>query len=128
MDDYQELLKRARANISVQETKRFEMPVASSSVVGRQTAVRNFFDVAKNLRREPKHLAKYLSKELAVPGEIRGAELFLQGKFPSSMINKRVEDYAKEFVLCHECGKPDTVMQTSDRFEFVASRHGLSSS
>lgn len=117
--EYIELLKRARANISKQETKRFEMPAAVAQVVGRQTAVKNFSDIAKTLRREAKHIAKYLFKELAVPGEIREGELYLQGKFSSMIINKRLEEYMKEFVLCHECSKPDTIVQKSDRFEFM---------
>lgn len=117
--EYVELLRRAQANISRQETSRFEMPAASVYQSGRQTVVKNFSDVAKKIRREPKHLATYLFRELAVPGETKGGELWLQGKFPSGVINKRVEDYVKEFVLCHECGKPDTMMQKSDRFEFV---------
>ena len=58
-------------------------------------------------------------KELAVPGEIRGNELYLQGKFPSSLVGKKIDEYVKEFVLCHECSKPDTIVQKAERIEIL---------
>lgn len=118
-NDYLEMLRRARSNMPSQEMKRFEMPAPVAQQTGRQTVLKNFFDIAKALRREPKHIARYLFKELAVPGEIRGSELWLQGKFSSSFVGKKLEGYVKEFVLCHECSKPDTVVQRADRFEFL---------
>ena len=48
---------------------------------------------------------------LAVPGSARGSELLLQGKFNSYAINQKISEYAKEFVMCHECGKPDTKLE-----------------
>ena len=118
-DEYVEMLKRARANLPAKEMKRFELPAAITQQAGRQTIVRNFSDIAKTLRRGARHIAKYLFNELAVPGEIRGSELYLQGKFSSGIINKRIEEYVKEFVLCHECSKPDTIVQKEGRFEFM---------
>lgn len=119
MEDYVEMLRRARSNITSQENKRFEIPEAAAYQAGRQTIIKNFSDIAKGLRREAKHIARYLSRELAVPGEIKGSELCLQGRFSSAMVNKRIEDYTKEFVLCQECSKPDTAMQKAGRFEFI---------
>ncbi len=118
-NNYLEMLRRARSNISSQETKRFEIPQAVTQLVGRQTVLKNFFDIAKALRREPKHIARYMFKELAVPGEIRGNELYLQGKFPSSLVGKKIDEYVKEFVLCHECSKPDTIVQKAERIEIL---------
>lgn len=118
-ENYLEMLRRARSNVPARETKRFEVPAAVTQQTGRQTVLKNFLDIAKALRREPKHIARYLFKELAVPGEVKGSELYLQGKFSSSFVGKKVDDYVKEFVLCHECSKPDTMVQKSDRFEFL---------
>jgi len=119
MDDYLEMLRRARSNISSKETKRFEVPQAVTHLAGRQTVLKNLFELAKALRREPKHIARYMFKELAVPGEIRGNELYLQGKFPSSLVGKKIDEYVKEFVLCHECSKPDTIVQKAERIEIL---------
>ncbi|MBI2578241.1 MAG: translation initiation factor IF-2 subunit beta [Candidatus Aenigmarchaeota archaeon] len=118
--DYKELLKKARANLPVKKgDARFEMPRASVLITGRLTTVKNFSDLAKILRRDAKHVSKYLFKELAVPGDIKGGELVLQGKFSSSVINGKIENYAEEFVYCHECGKPDTVVVKTDRIEQI---------
>jgi translation initiation factor 2 subunit 2 len=38
---------------------------------------------------------------------------------PSAKINQKVEQYVKEFVLCKECGKPDTELSKEDRMSFV---------
>lgn len=43
-------------------------------------------------------------------------------KVPSAKINQKVEQYAKEYVLCKECGKPDTELSKQDR---IASIHCL---
>jgi translation initiation factor 2 subunit 2 len=106
--NYEEMLKKARANMpESQDTERFEMPVADINI-GKSTTIRNFSEIAKTLRRDGKHLAKFLFRELAVPGNINGNELVLQGKINRDVIRQRLEEYTKEFVLCHECGKPDT--------------------
>jgi len=54
------------------------------------------------------HLAKFLQKELAVPGKIEGERLILITKLNSQKVNDKIEQYAKEFVICPECKKPDT--------------------
>jgi len=113
--NYEDLLKRARKNMpQFTGGARFEMPSASIVVVKRQTIIKNFTDIAKSLRRDPNHIAKFLFRELAAPGSITGTELVLQGKIPSSIINQRVSDYASEYVLCKECGRPDTSMHKED--------------
>ncbi|MBI2971577.1 MAG: translation initiation factor IF-2 subunit beta [Candidatus Aenigmarchaeota archaeon] len=116
MDDYLKLLEKARKGLPASATvsERFEIPAANVQI-GRQTVLKNFSDIVKALRRDAKHLAKFLFKELAVPGSMRQDELLLQGRIPGSMVNKRIEEYAKEFVFCNECGKPDTKMLKEGR-------------
>lgn len=120
MEEYEKLLERARQKLPAfsKEEKRFEIPVADVQT-GKQTVVKNFGEIAKTLRREPKHMAKFLFKELAVPGTLRDSALYLQGKVYSTLINQRVHDYAKRFVLCHECGKPDTTLQDVKNIIFI---------
>lgn len=118
--DYEQLLKRAQANLpQKKQTERFEMPKPVVSQSGRQTTIRNFADIAKTLRREPKQISKYLFKELAIPGTLKGGELVLQAKINYSMIEQRINDYVKELVLCHECGKPDTNVMEEKGISFI---------
>ncbi len=114
--DYREMLKRGRNRLPDlnKESSRFEVP-AADVMSGRQSVIRNFSEITKALRRDAKHLSKYIFKELAVPGSVRGSELLLQGKFNSYTINQKISDYVKEFVICQECGKPDTSVNKEGR-------------
>jgi len=87
---------------------RFEMPRPETFVEGNTTIIKNFNELAVKLRREPDHIMKFLFKELAAPGIREGNRVIIQRILKQSVINKKIEDYAREFVLCHECGKPDT--------------------
>ena len=87
---------------------RFEIPKADIHLEGNQTLIKNFLDIAEKLGREPQHLLTYLLKELATPGVLRRQEAVLQRSLKVVMINKKIEDYAKEYVICHECERPDT--------------------
>lgn len=120
IEDYTKLLERARQKLPQlsREEKRFEVPVADVQT-GKQTVVKNFAEIAKTIRREPKHLAKFLFKELAIPGSIREGALFLQGKVYSTLINQRLQEYVRLFVMCNECGKPDTTLQEGKKIIFI---------
>ena len=111
MEDYKNLLERARKSLpSVSKAEeRFEIPLAEVQP-GKQTIIKNFSVIAKLLRRDEHHLAKFLFKELAIPGSMRSGELVFQGKVYGNLINQRIAEYVREFVLCNECGKPDTTL------------------
>lgn len=108
--EYEELLERTYENLpeKVQTEERFEIPRFESFLQGNQTIIRNFSFVAEKLRRDPKLLMKYMTKELAAPGSIEGPRLILQGRFSDRVINDRLNNFVRELVLCHECKKPDT--------------------
>lgn len=117
-DNYLDLLKKAKQGIPTHGGERFEIPKANV-VAGKQTVIKNFSDITKTLRRDGKHIAKFLFKELAVPGTIRGNELYLQSRISESLIDQRISEYVKEFVICNECGKPDTGLQRIERIDIL---------
>lgn len=110
MHTYEDLLDRAYQNMPEKLLKhsRFEIPKAEIHLEGNQTIIKNFLDITETLGREPQHLLTFLLKELATPGILRSQHAVLQRSLRAGMINKRIEDYAKEYVLCHECSRPDT--------------------
>ncbi len=110
MYSYEKLLDRVWKKIpeKLKHKKRFEIPQADSFVEGKQTIVKNFPDISKELRRNPRHIMRYLSKELAAPMTISGNRLIIQRVLRSHMIDERIKKYAEEHVLCHECKAPDT--------------------
>ncbi|HLF54315.1 MAG TPA: translation initiation factor IF-2 subunit beta [Candidatus Nanoarchaeia archaeon] len=117
--EYEQLLKRARERLpeSVFEKERFEIPKVRGHLEGNKTVVTNFSQIAGTLRRPIDHLLKYVLKELATPGEIlRSGLLVLGSKIPASRINDKIKQYAHEFVLCPDCGKPDTEIKKEGNF------------
>jgi len=121
MKTYEEMLKEARKNIpeEILKEKRLEIPNISSFTEGNKTVVNNFQEIASIIRRDPKHLAKYLFKELATPGHIDGRRLVLQTKVYKNDIQRKIDSYVKEFVICKECKKPDTHFVKEGRIIFM---------
>jgi len=119
--EYKEMLKRGRDNLpeSVFEKERFEIPKVKGHLEGNKTVISNFKQIAHVLRRPVEHLLKYILRELAAPGELKGNILVIGTKVPASRINEKIKQYAYEFVLCQECGKPDTEFLKEGEFLFV---------
>jgi translation initiation factor 2 subunit 2 len=121
MTDYNELLDRAIDQLpeKVFETKRFTVPRAYSVIQGNRTIIQNFREVADALNRDPQHVLKFLLRELGTAGNLEGARAIMQGKFTHYLINDRIEDYVKRFVMCHECNRPDTRIIREDRIDIL---------
>ena len=98
---------------------RFEIPKIEGHFEGKKTILTNFFTIASHIRREPEHFQKFILKELAASGHREGDRFVLNMKVPSAKINSKIEQYVKEFVLCNECGKPDTTIVKEGRLNFV---------
>lgn len=115
--EYSQLLEEAYASLPKKQagSGRFEVPLADVLVAGSKTTLKNFDAVCAYVRRKPAQVAKYLSNELAAPGVIEGTRLVLQGKFMARAVNERMQNYVKLFVLCKECGKPDTNLVQVER-------------
>lgn len=121
MESYEEMLNDAFENIKKPEGtgERFEIPKIEGHIEGKKTILTNFFQIASYLRRDPEHFQKFLLKELATPGQKEGDRLILNNKIPSQKINQKIEDYTREFVVCKQCGKPDTELMREERITFL---------
>ncbi len=84
------------------------MPSVKGSIQGNKTIVTNLVQIATKLGREKNHLQKFLLRELATTGAVVKDKITFVGKFGSKVLNERINKYVKEFVLCDQCGKPDT--------------------
>lgn len=107
---YEQLLEKAYKSVKVvmHNGERFEIPRVSGEISGKNTIVTNIYIIANYLRRPVEQLSKFLQKELAVAGRLEYGRLILKTKLNSAKVNDKVEKYAKEFVICPVCGKPDT--------------------
>jgi translation initiation factor 2 subunit 2 len=120
MDNYEQLLKKAYSKIKTlpNSSERFEIPKVKGKVAGKNTIIINIYEIASYIRRPVEHLAKFLQKELAVSGKLESNSLVLKTKLNSSNVNDKIEQYVKEFVLCHECKKPDTEIISEKGIKF----------
>jgi translation initiation factor 2 subunit 2 len=118
---YEEMLKKVMARLpaKVKERKRFEVPRIEASVMGDKTIVGNFKELLSILNRDAQHLAKFLAKQLATASWIQGSRLVLQGRLRSELIQGKFEEYVEKYVLCKECGNPDTKLVKERRITFM---------
>lgn len=109
--DYEKLLEKAKKDMpeAALEKERFEIPKIIGHLQGNRTVLSNFIQIANLFGRTPEHMLKFILKEIAAPGEIKKSGSVMIGtKVSASKINEKIKKYAHEFVLCPECGKPDT--------------------
>ncbi|MDO8660328.1 MAG: translation initiation factor IF-2 subunit beta, partial [Candidatus Woesearchaeota archaeon] len=97
--EYTVLLERARKNMPqvVYERERFEIPKVVGRLEGNKTLITNFTQIVQTLRRPMEHILKFLLKQLASPGDVRGGFLILGTKIPATRINDKIKEYAIEF-------------------------------
>jgi len=119
--EYEELLKKAKEQLPSlsKESSRFEVPKVTGHIQGNKTVISNILQIAGVIRRNLEHILKFLLRELATPGEIRGDLLVLGTKVPSARINDKIKKYVDDYVLCKTCGKPDTKLEKEGDFLYL---------
>lgn len=117
---YEDLLEKAYKEVKAVtgSSERFEIPKVKGEVAGKNTIITNLQEIASYLRRPAENVAKFLLKELAVSGKIENSRLILNRRLSSNLVNEKVALYVKEFVLCHECKKPDTEIISEKGIKF----------
>jgi translation initiation factor 2 subunit 2 len=120
MVGYEDMLDEAYKNVEVtEEVSRFEIPKVQGLHSGTKTILSNFGQIVSHIRREPSHLSKALSKDLASQGEIQGDRLILSRKLSSKDVNEKIGKYVNEFVICPKCKKPDTELKEDGNKVFL---------
>jgi translation initiation factor 2 subunit 2 len=119
--NYDELLKRARAEIPEVTLKkeRLEMPHLFVSTVGMRTTISNFQEVAETLDRDPQHILKFLTREMATAATFHDGRAIFQGKFPRDTFERLMQRYMENFVTCPVCKRPDTKIVKEKRLSFI---------
>ncbi len=108
--NYDTLLERVWKTLpeKLKKHERFEIPEADAFIEGNMTIIRNFHDITASLMRPSDHILKFISKEAAAPAILDGTRAIIQRKLKKQIVDEKIKAYATEFVLCHECGRPDT--------------------
>ena len=121
MKTYEQMLEEGIKSLpeSVVLKERFEIPKAKGHVQGNKTVITNFNDIISSFRRDKDHFLKYILKELATPGYMDGPRLVLGRKVNASLINQKIEAYANNYVMCNNCGKPDTQIVVKEEKSYL---------
>jgi translation initiation factor 2 subunit 2 len=116
-DSYESLLKKAYSSITDAggSSERFVVPEAKAYVEGKTTVLENFAEISDKVRRDRDHVMKYLLGELGTSGKIDGNRAIFNGKFETSLLKTIIKNYVDDYVICSECGRPDTRLVKDDR-------------
>jgi len=125
---YEELLTRVfdimrakNPNMIEGGKRKFVMKPPQVVRVGtKRTSFVNFTDICKILHRQPKHLLAFLLAELGTSGTVDGTnQLIIKGKFQQKHIENVLKRYIKEYVTCHTCRSPETILHKETRLFFL---------
>jgi len=119
--DYEKLLKKAHSQIPevVSKRERLELPRISHSVIGMRTIIHNFKEIAEALNRDPRHLLKFLTREMATAATMQESRVIFQGKFFRETFERLFQRYMEQFVICPVCKRPDTKIVKEKRLSFL---------
>lgn len=113
--DYDEQLDRAISespDVTGAES-RFDVPEPQIRPDGSFTVLENFQEITDRFGREEDHVMKFLQSELGTAAQLQeNGRLRLTGEFRESRVAEALEEYTDAFVLCPECGLPDTKLVT----------------
>lgn len=119
--NYDELLKRARSQMPEVSLKRerLELPRLLITTVGMRTVISNFKEVADVLDRNPQHILKFLTREMATAATFHDSRAIFQGKFRRDSFERLLQRYMDNFVVCPVCKRPDTKIVKEKRLAFL---------
>jgi translation initiation factor 2 subunit 2 len=109
--DYDDQLDRAIDQTPDIEgsSDRFDVPDPEVRQEGNVSVYENFQSTVKRLDRDEDHVMQFLQSELGTSGHIdESGRARLTGDFDADRIGDAIDAYTEEFVLCSECGLPDT--------------------
>ncbi|HPJ30861.1 MAG TPA: translation initiation factor IF-2 subunit beta [Methanothrix sp.] len=117
MEDYMKGLDRAMSRLpdSRGTEDRFVIPPPKIFYEGKTTVLENFASIADALNRDPDHLMKFILQEMGTAGKIEGQHAVFQGRFTEQSLERHIDSYVQEYVICSECHRPDTQLIRSDR-------------
>ncbi|TFF98262.1 MAG: translation initiation factor IF-2 subunit beta [Promethearchaeota archaeon] len=121
IEEYDKLLNDAYKKIpnNVKKSSRFEIPSVNVRYEGRNTYITNFSKIINTLNRSTKHFMSIFLKMAGTRGKIRGNQLFLMSHYRAQDLDRLIKSYAKDYVLCDVCNKPDTKIIKEGKKEYL---------
>ena len=124
MDDYDNLLDRARSQVPEDAFKRsgerFKVPEVQLMVQGNRSIWQNFQEIINVLHRPGKEVLKFVAQQLGTAGNIEGSNALFNGKFNQEQVDEVLNRYIDSYVICPVCTRPDTEIEKSGNVYLLA--------
>lgn len=120
--DYEKMLDRGMEETPdiAGGSDRFDVPEPDIRQEGHSTVFENFQSVVDKLDRRENHLLKFLQNYLGTSANIDESDRArLTGEFDTDRIAEAVDAYTEQYVLCSECGLPDTNLEREQGAEIL---------
>jgi len=116
-----EIMRNKNPDMVAGKKQKFVMKPPQVVRIGtKKTSFANFNEICITLHRQPKHLLDFLLAELGTSGSVDGnSQLIIKGRFQQKQIENVLRRYIKEYVTCHTCRSPDTILQKDTRLFFL---------
>jgi translation initiation factor 2 subunit 2 len=99
--------------------ERLELPRIFITTVGMRTIISNFKEIADALDRDPQHILKFLTREMATAATFHDSRAIFQGKFQRESFERLLQRYLDSYVVCPVCKRPDTRIIKEKRLSFL---------
>lgn len=125
---YEDLLKRVYDTLKARnpdyvagERRRFVMkPPEVVRVSARKTAFANFTEIVKLMHRQQDHVMAFMLAELGTTGTLDGnQQLVVKARFQQKQIENVLRRYIREYVTCHTCKSPNTILTKEERLFYL---------
>ncbi len=113
MKSYFEMLEEAYKKLPkvIETTDRYKLPELEIEQKGNKTIVRNIYKILELLRRNEKDFGKTFSRILGVPISFVNKELVINALINKQILEKKLNEYVKKYVICDVCKKPETIIE-----------------
>jgi len=108
--NYDAMLERAINSLPEELKKSEEWALPPIEIVheGGRTTITNWKNIINVLNRDEKIVLRFLEHRLGTVGWIQKGRVIIQGIYKKSRINKLMDFFVKEYVICDVCGRPHT--------------------
>lgn len=118
---YKDMLDRAYESVDKirAESQRLQIPEPSSSFDGSYTEIENFRSISKSINRSSSELFTFFKRSFATSGSLEDESAMFKGKFSENDIKNELESYFEQYVVCQQCGSPDTEYEDRSGVEVI---------
>lgn len=107
---YEDMLNRAIENLpdELKKAEEWSLPPIELMHEGGRTTILNWKNIIAVLNRDERIVLRFLEHRLGTVGWVQKGRAVLQGIYKRSRINKLMEFFVREYVICDVCGRPHT--------------------